>query len=812
MNYRAARSVSLTRIPLLLIGLALLSSCGGGNGGGINIPAFSLIAPGSRTGRIVVGAASETLTVKLTDSGGNPRSGATIAFVAPEFGSSGTFAQPAPEGAHVFRGQTDANGEIKATFTSNGTPGVYHVSAHLESPADTSLIGTLVTFGLTNRAAALAPALTAEKAREALERKLFGGSSSRTSVLHGPVLLEAGTVVGATDPVNRYPTTPVNVGKPSWFFWVDDAPDRMFAHPTRFALMDAGDAAAGFENRAQVTNQNWWPRVTLPGGRVYSLLPTIYIEGANLPTQDIPGTRQFAVSGTRAPDDACAIIVYGPNLSGSGRKTSQKQRDFLIRTDKVKSQNIMPANDDNPTSCDELKQLIMEAKNKGCKKLYLFIDAHGINLGPGFGGGFYLADKSLPTSLFGKDPTCFFFYSELARLLEPVGAELCVVISACYSGSAIAAFQNRGLKGWITTAADAESPSYWHWASGYNFYARNLLNGWEDPEADSNRDGKITQEEAHAWVLKNPNKGTPFPGSATTGPKPQSGPIGESTAVEDFGPVPPVGIVTTFGSTTVTINRGNVPVSNRFVGQLTISNSSIAGFAGTPAVININFLPGDIDPISVIFFGNSDGETTYQLTGRTEDDGKRWASPAAPVKVGSAILPNPTPVILRVGDFKQVTFQRTGVLATLPDKVTFVYSSNDSQLFTLSITEQFIQPGVKEGFSTVQSKYKTGTSSLSVYVKEYPGLFKTVPVTVVQEVTLDFNLTDPVTGAIRYRSGEKILLHRITGFKITSAEVGCDGVHLHADNPSGIFIDGIGPFPDPNPMHCGYGRLIQPPP
>jgi hypothetical protein len=60
--------------------------------------------------------------------------------------------------------------------------------------------------------------------------------------------------------------------------------------------------------------------------------------------------------------------------------------------------------------------------------------------------------------------------------------------------------------------------------------------------------------------------------------------------------------------------------------------------------------------------------------------------------------------------------------------------------------------------------------------------------------------------------GTEIPLTDITGYKLAGelvTEPGCPNTHMHAADPSkGIFINGKGPFFDPAPNGCGYGRTV----
>lgn len=77
-----------------------------------------------------------------------------------------------------------------------------------------------------------------------------------------------------------------------------------------------------------------------------------------------------------------------------------------------------------------------------------------------------------------------------------------------------------------------------------------------------------------------------------------------------------------------------------------------------------------------------------------------------------------------------------------------------------------------------------------------------------EAVLLDQPLLDPQTGTTVFPPGAAIELRRITGGIRAQPESGCLFLHLHGFGV-GIIVDGTsGPFPDPNPPGCGYGKII----
>ncbi len=56
-------------------------------------------------------------------------------------------------------------------------------------------------------------------------------------------------------------------------------------------------------------------------------------------------------------------------------------------------------------------------------------------------------------------------------------------------------------------------------------------------------------------------------------------------------------------------------------------------------------------------------------------------------------------------------------------------------------------------------------------------------------------------------AGQLLGLRRISGGTVQAPAVGCEFTHLRDFSFGGIFVDGIGPFFDPDPDGCGYGAI-----
>lgn len=164
-----------------------------------------------------------------------------------------------------------------------------------------------------------------------------------------------------------------------------------------------------------------------------------------------------------APDDACAIIVFGPSLPNAPNEI-QLMRNYLKNNDLVNSNNVFLDSDSQgnlkPSTRADLQSLLDQAKAVGCTKYYITVFAHG---SPQAWGkpGFSLEGGTLP-------------YEDYVEMLKALGAErLCLIQSSCYSGQLHFWIQGQGLNGTLLTPADSEHMSWG--ASGGAFVIQELF-------------------------------------------------------------------------------------------------------------------------------------------------------------------------------------------------------------------------------------------------------------------------------------------------------------------------------------------------
>lgn len=338
-------------------------------------------------------------------------------------------------------------------------------------------------------------------------------------------LLPAGSSV---DPAHTgtepYPGPGMPVAGPSYFFWIDDGVGSLFVHAVRFVLLDATAGSPTVANGGiQVTSQGWWPVITRPGSLVNTYFHTSEDRSTDLaagfgnPQGLIAGPAWPATApsittrpehpispGSAQAGNGCALLVKGDDDHGSKPDKDMFEGDMnafagaMVGKAGVAPGRIFKANGGNVAGLGDLHNSItnMCAANPPCDKIYVLITTHG-GKGELLMGGVMVSAAQL----------C----DEMKRLAAK-GVPVCMLISACYSGSLIDS------TGWglpdgsvIITAADADHKGY-----GGNFgdmlennekygtlFLRGMLECWNDPNADQilPLDGRVSFEEAALWVL-----------------------------------------------------------------------------------------------------------------------------------------------------------------------------------------------------------------------------------------------------------------------------------------------------------------------
>lgn len=601
-------------------------------------PAAFALAPGQ----------SASLRVQVRDSAGAAVAGASVIFHGPADLGGGSFDGAAP-GEPFLVVQSDASGIATATFRTGPAPGVLSIGASTGDAIRSAV------FAISTVQTASPPAAGAEAVRAAVQLLYPAGAS----VLNGPYLLPAGATVLPAHPERRAATgVPMVTKTPAWFFWMDDAPESRFQHPVRFILLDAEKPAADAAASATIAPVNWWPLVVLPGQpRPVSLLPsgdTLLLGGA-ASASAASGQPKFHSLFRLAkvpPEQACAIIVHGPDAPGSPADVL-RFRDYMLGQNVAAPGNVLMNTPLITTAPDgprksitraDLQRLIDEAAKKNCKKLYFYYSGHGTSKDDG--AGMVLVNEA-------GDGTDVLSYEELARMMQPLkGAELCMIVDACFSGQVIDWFRGKGYRGAIVTGSDADNVAYGtRGPNGFGYVTFHVLLALQNPAADANKDGEISFDEALSHAK---NGATPFFKDRFSKANPLHGTI-EETGVRqaptkgDYQPVP--------GTYTIPILRPkDVSLAVAYYATVRSQAPSVVTFAGGQTA-SVTVPPG-MQSLQIAYQALVEGVAPYDVEGEDASSGQKYRGNNA-IEIGRFAV-EPRRIIMFVGENKELKITRFG--------------------------------------------------------------------------------------------------------------------------------------------------------
>lgn len=403
--------------------------------------------------RLLKPGESTTIAVQSFQENDAPSSDAGLVFVVPST-SGGTFSSAGGVDKSFLRLTTDGSGKATVSFQAANHEGVYL----LEVLDENTGMSTGVAISVSS---ADEPEVSLQDASNAIRQSFpDSGKEHERLRINGPFLLPTGTAIVPAGPQPTDRTEfPRVTREDRWFFWIDRDPYAVFAHPTEYWLAPVtADASLMLISDDEI----WWPTVVLPGSTAAVSLGSA--AGENRAAQPHPeidaglGTilSEKATIRTAAPEDACAIYGYGPDLPGAAQHmynwaTTMVEKEYVPAANTVLNVSQAPngAPVHVPMTSEYLRAAVKALEQRDCQKIYLFLFAHGM---PDYfsqvGGGLQLADGFLP-------------FEELAAILEPLkGRRLCVFLQSCFSGQLIDYLQGLGFEGEIFTAADREHVSF----------------------------------------------------------------------------------------------------------------------------------------------------------------------------------------------------------------------------------------------------------------------------------------------------------------------------------------------------------------
>ncbi len=305
--------------------------------------------------------------------------------------------------------------------------------------------------------------------------------------------LETGTIVASADG-----EVEVEVNQPAWLAWIDLNKDVRFGHPGDLVFID--------QQSGEITSYDtkFWP--IIDGNPYLSLFGDRLISNdliCGTPPEPLDEEITTTIEEEEVPeqrDSVCAVLV-------SGSADTERQEEAFSQDIEFMKKNLM-LESMGPRLAEENIEVMhnaskLEIRNKlesmagKYKKVYFYYSGHGSD-------GYMVTNDEVGEGML---------YASLASALDVSRAEeVCVVIDACRSGSAIRAFENwPGLRDQsieVFTACSNDTSSW----------TRNISTGGEvvrvgeytwafvqcfgDPDADKNDDGMTSFMEAHEWLLE----------------------------------------------------------------------------------------------------------------------------------------------------------------------------------------------------------------------------------------------------------------------------------------------------------------------
>lgn len=307
-------------------------------------------------------------------------------------------------------------------------------------------------------------------------------------------LLPIGTII--SDAAGTFVDT---VKARSYFFVIDNEPGQYIEHSFTYVTMNGCSGA-------MKTQEARTPPVFNGVEINYNTYDNNYVTGGKCP----PGVSIPATVTTPKPNNTeWAIIVPGPPIDAGDwddkaiANDIERVKDYLNGASTgpgVNGANIAVAG--NPAVGASLKDIcdqIDALKGKACTKVYFYYIGHG------YDGGMILRKDPGP----GTDRVS---YTKLAcKLLEAGIQNVCIVIMACHSGSAVRLMTNkewkgpdgrkRKLKGIILTSSNSANTTTGQ-ADGSPFH-KAMLECGKDPRANLDSTAGVSLYEACIWAKVN---------------------------------------------------------------------------------------------------------------------------------------------------------------------------------------------------------------------------------------------------------------------------------------------------------------------
>jgi hypothetical protein len=281
--------------------------------------------------------------------------------------------------------------------------------------------------------------------------------------------------------------------KLSYVGFVDLEPNALWYHPVMFVYIDAcsGIAATRMAQSVPVINGTY---------RDMNSLAASFSGGTQCPVG--PAATKTELTATSNTSE-WAIIGVGPSLDKWDKtcleNDVERAKDYLNGAGTGPKVNGTNVNVVDGAGAGMTKKQLFDAidalRGKECTKVFFYYMGHGYN------GGMVLRKEGGGTEHLS--------YRDLANKFLTEGIQnVCIVIMACYSGSATDALKGaevkgpggtrKKLKGVVVTSSSSSSTT--KGAPDGSPFDKAFISCGKDPNADQNKDGHVSLVEACVWA------------------------------------------------------------------------------------------------------------------------------------------------------------------------------------------------------------------------------------------------------------------------------------------------------------------------
>ena len=286
----------------------------------------------------------------------------------------------------------------------------------------------------------------------------------------------------------------VELSEDIWFAYLDFSQDIRYSHYGQYVYVNA-------ETGTLTTDDvEWYPVIDgeaylkNPGDRIYGTEPEPVLEQNSSVISE-------QVTSTVPKTEICAVLVSGTAENPRQVESFEQDVDFIKNNLMGESLGPQLTEDDisvlKNASFKQIKDKLESFKGK-YSKVYFYYSGHGTK-------NYMVTNDTVGNRMW---------YVDLAEALEATEADdVCVILDACHSGGAVSEFKrNAGLQSTNVTLLTSSSVDTTSWTryiiTGGGDTIRTGEYTWAfvkcfgDPNANTDKDDKVTIKEAHRWALE----------------------------------------------------------------------------------------------------------------------------------------------------------------------------------------------------------------------------------------------------------------------------------------------------------------------